>query len=148
MILLGACAQVAAPPQPWRLVWSDETVRMRLLSYQMCRLGFGADSLRKLVLVHCIEATGAVTIEHVARVGHELATLNGKRLAYFGPHHFDTESGHTLEEDDVRGALEAIPLSAAVVDDLRALVNESFRHFTGFIDEMLALATRHSSSSA
>jgi beta-glucanase (GH16 family) len=24
VILLGACAQIAAPPQPWRLVWSDE----------------------------------------------------------------------------------------------------------------------------
>ncbi len=127
-----------------RLVWSEATVKMRLLSYHMCRLGFGADSLRKLVLVHCIEATGAVTLEHVARVGHELATLTGKRLAYFGPHHFDTESGHTLEENDVRRALEAVPLEASVVEDLCALVNESFRHFTAFAEEMLALARSHS----
>ena len=32
-------------------------------------------------------------------------------------------------------------------DDLRSLVNESFRQFTAFVDEMLALATRHSSTS-
>jgi hypothetical protein len=123
-----------------RLIWSEGTKKMRMLSYHMCRLGFGADSLRKLVLVHCIEATGKVTVKHVAKVGKQIATRTGKRLLYFGEHHFATESDHTLEEEGVRRALEETPLEPLVARELCSLVDESFLHFTAFADEMLAIA--------
>jgi predicted membrane-bound spermidine synthase len=40
-----------------RFLWSERTTKLRMLSYGMCRLGLGASSLHKLVLVQCIEAT-------------------------------------------------------------------------------------------
>jgi hypothetical protein len=124
-----------------KLLWGDATVKMRMLSYHMCKLGMGADSLRKLVLVHCIEATGKVTIEHVSRAGREFSALTGKSLVYFGPHHFDTESDHTLEDGDVHARLAAVVLDDARAQELTALVEESFAHFTAFVDELLVIAT-------
>lgn len=123
-----------------RFVWSDATVQMRMLTYQMCRLGFGADSLSKLVLVHVIEAAGKVTIESVAEVGREFGVATGERLVYLGPHHFDTEGNHTLEVPGVHTAIVEIALDPARADALMAMVDESFGYFRAFIDEMHAFA--------
>jgi hypothetical protein len=124
-----------------KLVWNPRTVRMRMLSYRMCQLGYGASSLRKLVLVHCIEATGKVTVEHVAKVGDEVAAQTGQKLTYFGSHHSDTENAHTLESADVRKKLRQIELEPAVSRELLAMVDDAFRAFEGFAADMLMLAS-------
>jgi len=123
-----------------RFVWSDATVNTRLLSYNICRLGLGADSLHKLVLVHCIEATGKVTLEHVAPIGKELARLTGKNLVYFGPHHFNSENSHTLEQSEMKRMVEGIELEAELRVELLTLVDKSFALFTACADEQLAFA--------
>jgi hypothetical protein len=123
-----------------KFVWSSATEKTRLLSYHMCRLGLGADSLHKLVLVQCIEATGKVTLEHVAPVGKQFAELTGKKLVYFGPHHFDTEAQHTLEEDGVHRRVEGITLEPALERELVALVDTCFALFSAGADELLAFA--------
>lgn len=122
-----------------RFVWSDATVKTRMLSYHMCHLGLGADSLHKLVLVMCIEATGSVSLKHSAAVTRDLATPGG-RLVYFGPHHFDTESEHTLEQEDVRKTVHDVALDDAVAAELLGLVDRSFALFTDFADELLRFA--------
>jgi hypothetical protein len=130
------------PRQPFsetlRFVWGDATRQTRMLSYRMCRLGLGADSLHKLVLVHCIEATGKVTLKHVAPVGKALAERTGKPLVYFGAHHLDTESDHTLEERDAQRMVEDIELGPELARELSSLVDESFALFTAGADELLA----------
>jgi hypothetical protein len=123
-----------------RFVWGDGTVKMRMLTYHMCRLGMGKSSLHKLALVHCIEATGKVTVQHVSMAGRELAAQSGKRLVYFGAHHFDQESEHTIEDGDVHRMIEEIPLESAMVSELNVLVDEAFEAFTGFAEEMLSFA--------
>jgi len=121
-----------------RFVWSDATVKIRRISYEVCRLGLGASSLHKLVLVHCIEATGALTLRHTAPLGE----ATGHRLVYFGPHHFETEAHHTLEAADVRAEVEGLELSAELSRDLVALVDRCFAVFTDGADELLELARR------
>jgi hypothetical protein len=121
-------------------VWSQATEKTRLLSYHMCRLGLGADSLHKLVLVQCIEGTGKVALGRIAPVGKQFAEHTGKKLVYFGPHHVDTESQHTLEEDTVRRLVEGITLEPALEQELVALVDTCFALFSGSADEWLAFA--------
>jgi hypothetical protein len=123
-----------------KFVWSKATEKTRLLSYHMCRLGVGADSLHKLVLVQCIEATGKVALGHAAPVGKQFAELTGKKLVYFGPHHLDTEANHTLEEDTVRGLVEGIELEPGLERELVALVDTCFALFLANADELLAFA--------
>ncbi|AKF04130.1 hypothetical protein [Sandaracinus amylolyticus] len=122
-----------------RFVWSEQTLKTRMLSYHMCKLGLGASSLQKLVLVQAIEGAGAVTVGRVSAVGREVAAESGIKLVYLGPHHSDTEGEHTLEDDAVRSMIEAIELDDATAAQLVAMVDETYRHFRGFIDEMHAL---------
>ncbi len=126
--------------QALRFVWGDASVQTRLLSYQMCRLGFQADSLRKLVLVHCIESVGKVTVKHVARVGQQYVEKTNRKLVYFGKYHHDSESDHTLEEGEVQDSVANIEITRAQFEEFSGLVNESFSYFRGFLDEMLAFA--------
>jgi hypothetical protein len=119
-----------------RIVWGEQTIQLRMLSYHMCRLGLGASSLHKLVLVHCIEATGSVMLRTIAPVAAKV----GKNLVYFGPHHFDSESGHTLEQSSVQDTVENIELEPALGRELSALVDQAFQHFMATADEVLAFA--------
>jgi hypothetical protein len=132
------------PPQRFsdtlRFVWSDASAKSRLLSYRMCRLGYGASSLERLVLVHCIEAVGKVSLSHAAPLGRELATRLGRQLLYFGAHHLDTEEDHTLEDKSVRASLDSIALDDSIRPKLHALIDEAFAAFTEFSDELLRFA--------
>lgn len=119
-----------------RFVWGEETVKSRMLAYRMCRLGYGANSLQRLVLVHCIEAAGKVSLEAVVPIGREMGQRVGRSLLYFGPHHFDTESDHTLEDDAVRESLEVVKLPEPDRKELVALVDEAFSAFTDFSVEL------------
>ncbi len=127
------------------LVWSDATVQTRLLSYHMCRLGFKADSLRKLILVYCIEATGKVTLENVAAVGNAFVKGTDKKLKYFGGHHFDRESEHTIEQNHVQQMVKSIVLDDKKVVELSDLIVESFQYFTAFVDEILEIIQKERS---
>lgn len=125
-----------------RKLWGPETLKIRMLSYRICRLGLGASSLRKLVLVQCIEAVGKVSFTNAAPVGRALAKRLSKPLVYFGPHHLDTEADHTLEDQSVRRSLESASLSDEDIAGLRELVDETFAAFTDFSAELLTFATQ------
>lgn len=123
-----------------RFIWSDATLQSRLLAYQMCRMGFGVDSLQKLVLVQAIEATGRVALEAAVTAGRQIG--NGqRRLIYFGKHHLETETGHTLETNNVREQLELVALEPMERARLLAVVDEVFAHFTTFADEAFQFTT-------
>jgi hypothetical protein len=127
-----------------RFIWGDATRKSRMLAYQMCRLGFGASSLRKLVLVQAIESTGRVALESLVHPGNAIVGRAKKRLVYFGKHHLDTEQQHTLEEDGMRNSLESIVLDKATRAEMIGVVDEVFHHFTEFADEAFAYATKPS----
>jgi len=123
-----------------RFTFGPSTTKTRLLTYRMCRLGLGATSLQKLVLVHCIEATGRVSLRSASAVSRAVAARTGKRLVYFGPHHFETESDHTLERDDVRASLESVVVDAEMRAALRAVIDDAFDAFTAFADDLARFA--------
>jgi hypothetical protein len=123
-----------------RLVWGEHSARLRMLSYEMCRLGLGASSLQKLVLVQCIEVAGKVSLTYVARSARDFTALDGRPLLYFGSHHVETEEQHTLERDDAHELISSIELDPAQFLDLGPLVTKTFQLFSGFADDLLAFA--------
>jgi hypothetical protein len=125
-----------------RLIWSPATVRSRTLSYHLCRLGLGADSIAKLVLIHCIEGAFQASATSFEPVAKTFTALTGKPLVYLGAHHSEAEASHTLEEPAVRRKVLAIELDETVADQMRAMVDECFALFTAFADEVLDLARR------
>jgi len=123
-----------------RFVWGEATVKTRALTYRMCRLGYGASSLEKLVLVHVIEAAGKVTVDGVSAVGTEYSKQTGKKLVYLGHHHLATESDHTIEDADVHRGISAIEVPADQRPGLVAIVDQGFAAFLDFTTDMLATA--------
>ncbi len=119
-----------------RLLWSPVTLRTRMLSYEMCRLGMGASSLKKLALVHVIEAAGKVTVGRVAEVGGEYEREHGVKLIYLGPHHRESEAAHTVEQVDVRQRIASIPLTDDQAAEFSQMAVDGFGFFRGFIDDM------------
>ena len=81
---------------------------------------------------------GALTLQHASPLG----AATDRRLVYFGPHHFETEADHTLEDDDVRADLERVELSAELSRELVTVVDRCFAVFTDGADELLELARR------
>jgi hypothetical protein len=131
-----------------RFVWGEHATQNRMLSYRICRMGLGANSLQKLVLVHCIEATGKVSLTTVAPLGRSFASELGRKAVYFGPLHIDTERDHTLEEAEVRRSLEAQVLDPHVRAELMLIVDQTFAAFTSFSDELLRFARQPTSLTA
>jgi hypothetical protein len=123
-----------------RVVWGPHNVRLRRLSYEMFKLGLGASSLQKLVLVQCIESAGKVSLTHVATSARDFTALEGKPLLYFGSHHVDTEEQHTLEGDEAHQLLSGIELDDGALAELLPLVHRTFQLFAGFSDDLLAFA--------
>jgi hypothetical protein len=123
-----------------RFIWSEATKHTRALTYKMCRLGYGASSIEKLVLVHVIEAAGKVTVDSVSAVGVEYAKQTGTKLVYLGHHHLASESAHTIEDVQVHRGIEAIALEPAQRPGLLSMVDEGFDAFAAFASDMLATA--------
>jgi hypothetical protein len=130
-----------------RFTWADHSTQARLLSYHICKMGLGASSLQKLILVHCIEATGKVSLTAVAPLGAGLAKQLKRKALYFGSFHVETEREHTLENDEVRRSLEAETLDSSVESELMGVVDQTFAAFTSFSEELLRFA-RHPTSFA
>ncbi len=124
-----------------RFLWSDVTLRTRRLSYDICGLSARRESIERLVIVLVIEATGGVTLNALAPAGAALERRIERRLVYFGEHHVNTESQHTVEQDSTRGWLESITLDAAARVRLCALADETFDAFRGFADDCYRIAS-------
>jgi hypothetical protein len=123
-----------------RAIWSDRTRRTRTLSYQLGHLGLAADSLGRLVLVHCIEGAFQATVGDLQAVAKQFAALTGTRLRYLGRTHSESEENHTLEDPEIRRRLDATEVPLDAYRRLCDMVDRSFQLFADFADEMLDLA--------
>jgi hypothetical protein len=121
-----------------RFIWSERTASIRMLTYHMCKLGLGASSLEKLVLVHCIEAGGKVALGSTTPAAVDVARNLGRDLIYFGTHHINTEMQHTLEDAAVHDSLEAIVIDGALRPALLQIVNSAFLAFDEFARGVLS----------
>jgi hypothetical protein len=124
-----------------RFVWQDRTAKTRLLSYGVCRLCGSASSLERLVAVQCIEATGAVGLSAFAAASGSLELASKRKLVYFGAHHVETESDHTLEQPSVRHSLEAQLLGDEQRRRALAVIDRVFGLFEDCVDEIFQLTT-------
>lgn len=125
-----------------KFIWSDHSVKSRMLTYDMVGLAKQASSIGKVILVEVIEKTGNVFLGHTADVSFQ---LNGhsKDYLYYGKHHLDCESGHHMGTADIEKKLLAIELSDEEVSDGTRLVDDTYRLYEGFLDEMLEYASSH-----
>lgn len=122
------------------MVWGEDTRRTRRLSYELCHRAIQSDSLGKLVLVHVIEGAFKATVNDLAVAAGQFTASTGKKLAYLGAGHSDAEASHTIDQADVRHAIESVELSADKSAEYEALVDGAFVLFEDFAQEMLDVA--------
>lgn len=123
-------------------IWSDHGIKSRMLTYDMVGLAKQASPLGKVILVEVIEKTGNVFLGHTADVSRQ---LNGRAddYLYYGKNHLDCESGHHMGTPDIENVLLAIELSDDELDAGMRLVDDTYRLYESFLDEMLGYARKH-----
>jgi hypothetical protein len=120
-----------------RRIWSEETRSVRFLTYRLCAIGSGGSVLRKLLLVHSMEAAASVGIAVAAGAAAEWAAHHaGDELTYFGSHHVDSERAHSHKQDRFQQEVAGIPLDQAAREEYCRMVTEVFDAFTDFAEEL------------
>lgn len=123
-------------------IWSDHGVRSRMLTYDMVGLVKQSSPIGKVILVEVIEKTGNVFLGQTAEVSRQLDG-HGDDYLYYGKNHLDCESGHHMGTPDIEKVLLAIELSEEQLEDGVRLVDDAYRLYGSFLDEMLDYARNH-----
>lgn len=122
------------------MIWSEHSARLRKLSYRLCGLAQGGDSLDRLVLLWCMEESFRASIGAVLPHAMAFSAQSGRALAFFGPGHSDAEEAHPIHEGDVRAELADVALPDEKTAALCAMIDEVFVLLAGFAGDLLALS--------
>lgn len=119
--------------QALRFLWSDLGQRGRDLSYYIVSVAAESSSSMRLAFVEAVEATGNVWLEatQAAVAGHPRES----ELIYFGPHHLERETGHTIGSDES----DVASVVLGEEERIRAIANVHglFDRMEAFCTEML-----------
>lgn len=122
-------------------LWSPSRKHSRNTCYALTGLLSSASITMRLVIVEAIEATGAAAFEVFSQLAHEYRAVTGQELRYFGSHHKDLETGHTMGTDDIEERLLAIELTDEERAQAEQLVDRVFDLFTLMVEEFHAACT-------
>ena len=82
-----------------RFLWGPDSAHTRLLSYKIIAWATHASPAMKIALIETMEAMGNVWLRNTVIPAQAMSD----KLIYFGQHHLDRETGHTMgtEQDEV-----------------------------------------------
>lgn len=124
-----------------RKLWSEDTHRSRLLTYELCAVVAATKGVERLAVVEAIEETGNVVFSATAAIAEAIRVATGKELRYMGKFHLDRESGHAQHSEHAE--LAAIVLEEDQRNQCIALVDRVFDAFTAWTHEAARLIDRH-----
>jgi hypothetical protein len=127
-----------------KFLWSDETCKNRILTYQLAALIAGTSAVERIALIEAIEETGNVLFTVMLDLAKAIESRRGIELRYCGSFHFDLESGHSAGSD--HAAISAIELDDLARERCLYLVDEVFSLFEAWTQELLNYAKLHSFS--
>ncbi len=130
--------QPRAPTETMRFLFSDATVRSRMLSHRLAHLIWLGTPAVRLAVVEAIEETGNVLFALTTRLAGAIERDSGVELRYCGEFHYRLETGHAMNGDHAE--LARIELSEIERADAIGRVDAVFDLFTGWTDELLAYA--------
>jgi hypothetical protein len=126
--------------QSLRFLWSEQTKVTRLLAYYISAFTLQTSSFIKLVVIKVLEATGDVFFSISNRITSELGKATGKEYLYFGNHHLNAESEHTMAAPEAENYLFQIELTEAQYQDALYIAEKIFNLFSDWTYELLAYA--------
>lgn len=138
--------QPRAPTDTMRFLFSDATVRSRMLSHRLAHLIWLGTPAVRLAVVEAIEETGNVLFGLTTRLAGAIERESGVELRYCGEFHYRLETGHAMNGDHAE--LARIELNEAERADAIERVDAVFALFTGWTHELLAFAESRRSGTA
>jgi hypothetical protein len=123
-----------------RFLWSDEVKITRQLSYRLAAYHAQITTCQKIAMIEAIEATGHVLFEHTNQVVSELQATSPQDYQYFGNFHLQMESGHTRGSSNPEHKIAKITLDSSEREDTLILVQNVFKLFTDWTEELLHFA--------
>ena len=123
--------------------WGEETKYSRQLTYQFCRYGLGASSVRKAIAIETIEAAGNVQFAAAAKAANDLQAVTGKQYKYFGDIHLSVETGRTFGSVTAEEYIENIQLTPEERQAAFELVDTIFSVLTSWKSDLFARAQAH-----
>lgn len=121
-----------------KFLWSQENDLSRWTTYQLYRLTFEAMPIQKLIVIEAIEATAEIFLDLTSQVACELQASSQKEYKYFGQHHFNLDTHHTMHSERSEHQIEEIVVPDEFVDRAYELVDEVFAIFTRFSNSLLS----------
>jgi hypothetical protein len=127
-----------------RLLWSDEVKVTRQLSYRLAAYSEQITPCQKIAMIEAIEATGNVLFEHTNQVVSDLQLISPQNYQYFGDFHLQLESGHTQGSSNSEPKIEEIVFDPDEHEETVVLVQDIFKLFTDWTEELLQFAENQS----
>lgn len=122
--------------QTLKFLWSQENNLSRWTTYRLYQLTHQASPIQKLVVIEAIEATADIFLDLTSQIADQMKAESEIDCTYFGQHHFDIDTNHTMHSDDAENKVEDI----VVPEDFKAsayeLVDEVFALFTAFSEAL------------
>ncbi|MBD2247773.1 hypothetical protein [Nostoc sp. FACHB-888] len=128
-----------------RFIWSRETKAARQLVYCLIGNSFKANPIEKLIITQVLEAAGNVFFVVSTQVVNELKLITQKKYRYFGEFHLMRETGHVMCTTDIEQITEKIQMSEEACQYAFELVEQVFKAFTEFANELFTYAQIHQS---
>ncbi|MBW4553451.1 MAG: hypothetical protein KME35_20405 [Aphanocapsa sp. GSE-SYN-MK-11-07L] len=126
-------------PTTWmRFLWSEETRKTRILTYQLVALISKASAIERLAIIEAIEETGNVLFNTMLDLSKAIESRSGIELRYCGEFHFGLESGHSVGSDHIE--IAEIPLDESTQANCLFLVEKVFELFEDWTHELLSHA--------
>ncbi|MCB1616442.1 MAG: hypothetical protein KDI30_10550 [Pseudomonadales bacterium] len=117
-----------------RFLWSDHSIKSRMITYEMVALIRKASSIEKVIIVEVVEMTGNVFLSRTRDVC--LSLDEPEAYLYYGQNHLNCESGHHMGTRQVEKKLRSIELGEQQYFKGKVLVDEVYKLYHDFADEM------------
>ncbi len=119
-----------------QFLWGEERKHSRLTCLLLTGLLSSVSLKQRLVIVEAVEAAGAEAFRTFAALADEHRKSTGRKLKFFGDHHKDLETGHTMGTADIEAPLIAIAFSEEETIEARRLVDTVFAQFSAMMQEL------------
>ncbi|MBV6621526.1 MAG: hypothetical protein KI793_00995 [Rivularia sp. (in: Bacteria)] len=133
--------------QGLRLVWNQETIITRQITYIIAGYSYQAIPEIKLIVLEALESVGHIFFNLSSKVASELRAISHKDYFYFGDAHLRVETGHAMRTSEAEDYVATIKLTHLQRQQAFKIVENIFQIFTEWTYELLAYAQKYGAES-
>ncbi|MGL5832496.1 MAG: hypothetical protein ACRC1Z_04590 [Waterburya sp.] len=126
-----------------QFLWSDQTKVSRLVTYELYSLIVNARAVDKFIIMEAIESVANIFLSATKYITEELKLITHQKYEYFGHSHCEAEHDHNTNSKDAREFINSIQITPKARKRSIYLVEEVFKLFAQWNQELLIFAQNH-----